>query len=76
MFSQEQVSTQRPEQIFRAIDERWGIEYPATNNAVVNGGFVATACGSVVVTSRERFSLPPTRQTSPMQIAMRPMPSR
>ena len=32
-----------PEQIFRAIDERWGIEYPATNNAVVNGGFVATA---------------------------------
>jgi hypothetical protein len=32
-----------PEQIFRAIDERWGIEYPATNNAVVNGGFVATS---------------------------------
>ncbi len=32
-----------PDQIFRAIDERWGIEYPATNNAVVNGGFVATA---------------------------------
>jgi len=32
-----------PEEIFRAIDERWGIEYPATNNAVVNGGFVATA---------------------------------
>ncbi|MBZ5687444.1 MAG: ADP-ribosylglycohydrolase family protein [Acidobacteriia bacterium] len=32
-----------PEQIFRAIDERWGIEYPATNNAVVNGGLVATA---------------------------------
>ena len=31
------------EQIFRAIDERWGIEYPATNNAVVNGGFVATS---------------------------------
>jgi hypothetical protein len=30
-----------PDQIFRAIDERWGIEYPATNNAVVNGGFVA-----------------------------------
>jgi hypothetical protein len=30
-----------PEEIFRAIDERWGIEYPATNNAVVNGGFVA-----------------------------------
>ena len=32
-----------PEQIFRAIDQRWGIEYPATNNAVVNGGFVATS---------------------------------
>jgi hypothetical protein len=32
-----------PEHIFRAIDERWGIEYPATNNAVVNGGFVAVS---------------------------------
>jgi len=32
-----------PEQIFKAIDERWGIEYPATNNAVVNGGFVAAS---------------------------------
>ncbi len=32
-----------PDEIFRAIDERWGIEYPATNNAVVNGGFVATS---------------------------------
>jgi ADP-ribosylglycohydrolase len=32
-----------PDQIFRAIDERWGIEYPATNNAVANGGFVATS---------------------------------
>ena len=32
-----------PEEIFRAVDERWGIEYPATNNAVVNGGFVATS---------------------------------
>ena len=31
-----------PEEIFRAVDERWGIEYPATNNAVVNGGLVAT----------------------------------
>jgi len=30
-------------EIFRAVDERWGMEYPATNNAVVNGGFVATA---------------------------------
>jgi hypothetical protein len=32
-----------PREIFRAVDERWGIEYPATNNAVVNGGFVATS---------------------------------
>jgi hypothetical protein len=31
------------QQIFRAVDERWGIEYPATNNAVVNGGIVATS---------------------------------
>jgi hypothetical protein len=30
-------------QIFRAVDGRWGIEYPATNNAVVNGGIVATS---------------------------------
>ena len=33
----------RPEEIFRAVDERWGIEYPATNNAVVNGGLVAAS---------------------------------
>ncbi len=33
----------QPEEIFRVINERWGIEYPATNNAVVNGGIVATA---------------------------------
>jgi hypothetical protein len=32
-----------PGEIFRAVDERWGLEYPATNNAVVNGGFVATS---------------------------------
>jgi hypothetical protein len=32
-----------PEEILRVIDERWGIEYPATNNAVVNGGIVAVA---------------------------------
>jgi hypothetical protein len=31
----------QPEEIFRVINERWGIEYPATNNAVVNGGIVA-----------------------------------
>jgi hypothetical protein len=28
--------------VFRAVDQRWGIEYPATNNAVLNGGIVAT----------------------------------
>jgi hypothetical protein len=32
-----------PEEIFRAITDRWGIEYPATNNAVLNGGIVATS---------------------------------
>jgi|HubBroStandDraft_6_1064221.scaffolds.fasta_scaffold00025_17 hypothetical protein len=32
-----------PEQISRALDRRWGIEYPATNNAVLNGGIVAVA---------------------------------
>jgi len=30
-----------PEEISRVINERWGIEYPATNNAVVNGAIVA-----------------------------------
>jgi ADP-ribosylglycohydrolase len=33
----------KPQEIFQAINERWGIEYPATNNAVVNGGIVATS---------------------------------
>jgi len=32
-----------PQEIFRALGERWGIEYPATNNAVVNGGIVAAS---------------------------------
>ncbi len=32
-----------PAEIFKAINERWGIEYPATNNAVVNGGIVAAS---------------------------------
>ncbi|MES2391581.1 MAG: ADP-ribosylglycohydrolase family protein, partial [Acidobacteriota bacterium] len=31
----------QPEEISRAINDRWGIEYPASNNAVVNGGIVA-----------------------------------
>jgi hypothetical protein len=30
-----------PEEISRVINDRWGIEYPATNNAVVNGSIVA-----------------------------------
>jgi hypothetical protein len=30
-------------EIFEAVNERWGIEYPATNNAVVNGGIVAAS---------------------------------
>jgi ADP-ribosylglycohydrolase len=33
----------QPQEIFRALDDRWGIEYPATNNAVLNGGIVATS---------------------------------
>jgi ADP-ribosylglycohydrolase len=32
-----------PQEINDAINERWGIEYPATNNAVVNGGIVAVS---------------------------------
>jgi ADP-ribosylglycohydrolase len=36
-------SGSKPEQIFQAIDQRWGIEYPATNNAVLNGGIVAAS---------------------------------
>jgi ADP-ribosylglycohydrolase len=32
-----------PDEINTVINERWGIEYPATNNAVVNGGIVATS---------------------------------
>ena len=34
---------QATREIFDAVNERWGIEYPATNNAVVNGGIVATS---------------------------------
>jgi ADP-ribosylglycohydrolase len=34
---------QQPEEIFKVINERWGIEYPGTNNAVVNGGILATS---------------------------------
>src|SRR5262245_22949689 len=32
-----------PEEIFQAVEDRWHIEYPATNNAVANGGLVATS---------------------------------
>jgi hypothetical protein len=30
-----------PEEIANAVEDRWHIEYPATNNAVANGGLVA-----------------------------------
>jgi hypothetical protein len=33
----------QPPEIYRALEDRWGIEYPATNNAVLNGGIVATS---------------------------------
>jgi ADP-ribosylglycohydrolase len=33
----------RPEEIFQAVEDRWHIEYPATNNAVANGGLVAAS---------------------------------
>ncbi len=31
------------EQVARAVEDRWHIEYPATNNAVANGGLVAAS---------------------------------
>lgn len=33
----------RPEEVFAAVEDRWRIEYPAMNNAVVNGGLVAAS---------------------------------
>jgi hypothetical protein len=49
-----------PDEINRVINERWGIEYPATNNAVVNGGIVATSVwfgkGDFVTTENLAFS--------------------
>jgi hypothetical protein len=30
-------------QVFNAVEDRWHMEYPATNNAVANGGIVATS---------------------------------
>ncbi len=30
-------------EIFAAVEDRWHIEYPATNNAVPNGGIIATS---------------------------------
>jgi hypothetical protein len=49
-----------PDEINRVIDERWGIEYPATNNAVVNGGIVATSVwfgkGDFMTTENLAFS--------------------
>jgi hypothetical protein len=48
------------DEINRVINERWGIEYPATNNAVVNGGIVATSVwfgrGDFVTTENLAFS--------------------
>jgi hypothetical protein len=32
-----------PPEIFNAIEDRWHIEYPATNNAIPNGGIVAAS---------------------------------
>ncbi|MEJ7739670.1 MAG: ADP-ribosylglycohydrolase family protein [Chitinophagaceae bacterium] len=32
-----------PADVFNAIEDRWHIEYPATNNAVPNGGIVAAS---------------------------------
>lgn len=32
-----------PEAVFAAVEDRWHIEYPATNNAVANGGLVAAS---------------------------------
>jgi ADP-ribosylglycohydrolase len=32
-----------PEEIFQAVEDHWHIEYPATNNAVANGGLVAAS---------------------------------
>jgi hypothetical protein len=37
----EQGKTAR--QVFDAVEDRWHMEYPATNNAVANGGIVATS---------------------------------
>ena len=48
-----------PDEINTVINERWGIEYPATNNAVVNGGIVATSVwfgkGDFVMTENLAF---------------------
>jgi hypothetical protein len=50
-----------PEEISRVINDRWGIEYPATNNAVVNGSIVATSVwfgnGDFAKTENLAFSL-------------------
>jgi hypothetical protein len=32
-----------PQQVFDAVEDRWHIEYPATNNAVPNGGIIAAS---------------------------------
>lgn len=32
-----------PQEVMRAVEDRWHIEYPATNNAVANGGIIAAS---------------------------------
>lgn len=51
----------QPQEIADAITEHWGIEYPATNNAVVNGALVAISVwfggGDFVTTENLAFTL-------------------
>jgi hypothetical protein len=61
----------KPQEIFQAINERWGIEYPATNNAVVNGGIVATSVWFGTEISRQPKILRSQRPTLQIPTAMR-----
>jgi len=66
----------RPEQIAAEIEDRWRIEYPASNSAVANGALVALAVwfgqGNFLRTSIW-FIDPLTSRT---RTAMRPMPQQ
>jgi len=53
-----------PEEVFQAVDHRWGIEYPATNKTVVNGGIVATQQPRKRATLPCFFTLRPPKQRS------------